>query len=494
MPKIESYETHVAEIESRYAPLAKRSFDSVSQNFVDGGEIYEFFSKEWEDDARHLRLIKRTPLQIERDRIVHSPVSRKLAEKYQVLYNGSRKVIRNYTTHVTRLVQVSRAICHRLDLNQDFAEAIALGAKCGAPPFVHASKGALSDWVKATIIGIDKEFSMNDPGADKALFKQIELEVENHALPGWMQLLKSKDILQRVIETIPWAAGMGSETPYSPGQQAYWMIATRPYSLESRPNCFTPETLFGVWRHSMGQTYGKDTFYHKIRLASAVAGVHQIGWQHATIESHVVSEADDFTWVIENINDANSVSELNGSNSRSLYDELNNEIGKSAPPAVLRGFASADAGSLYSYFISDFCTNTEIAMAAAAKHGNCQDARISALSAGVGLSSEAKEILSKMKSFLFDDVFTELRVANRTRMLQTLSSSCLELIYNGVDGKDLLESHIDDKANVEKWTKQQRHNAKRRLRDPIHRIQATVNMFSELGDHEVYNIVGIDSL
>jgi hypothetical protein len=133
-------------------------------------------------------------------------------------------------------------------------------------------------------------------------------------------------------------------------------------------------------------------------------------------------------------------------------------------------------------------------MAAAAKHGNCQDARISALSAGVGLSSEAKEILSKMKSFLFDDVFTELRVANRTRMLQTLSSSCLELIYNGVDGKDLLESHIDDKANVEKWTKQQRHNAKRRLRDPIHRIQATVNMFSELGDHEVYSIVGIDSL
>lgn len=494
MPTGESYEAHVADIESRYAPLAKRSFDPESQKFVDGGEVYAYFSKQWEDDGKRARLVKRTPLQIERDRIIHAPINRKLAEKYQVLYNGSRKVIRNYTTHVARLVQASQAICRRLELNQDFAEAIALGAKCGAPPFVHASKDALSEWVKATILKIDTDFAKNDPGADRAVFKQIELDVENSSLPGWMRSLRSKEILQRVVNTLPWAAGIGSETPYSPGQQAYWMIATRPYSLESRPNSFAPETLFGVWRHSMGQTYGKDTFSHKIRLSSATSGTHQIGWQHATIESHVVSEADDFSWVIENINDANSVAQLNGPNSRSIYDELTREIGKNAPPAVLRGLTSADAGSLYSYFISDFSNNTEKATAIAAKHGNGRDARIAALTAGVGLTAEAKAILAKMKSFLAEEVFRELRVANRTRMLQTLSRACLELIYTGVDGKDILESHIDDKATIEKWTKQQRQHAKKLLSDPIHRIQATVNMFSELGDHEVYSIVGIDSL
>jgi dGTP triphosphohydrolase len=494
MPTTESYEAHVADIESRYATLARRSFDSESQKFVDGGEIYAHFSKEWEDDTKRVRLVRRTPLQIERDRIIYAPINRKLAEKYQVLYNGPRKVIRNYTTHVARLVQASQAICHRLKLNQDFAEAIALGAKCGAPPFVHASKVPLSDWVQATILKIDNDFAKNDPGADKAVFKQIELEVESTSLPGWMRMLRSKEILQRVVNTLPWAAGIGSESAYSSGQQAYWMIATRPYSLESRPNSFTPETLFGVWRHSMGQTYGKDTFSHRIKLESATAGVHQIGWQHATIESHVVSEADDFSWVIENINDANSVRELNGFNSRSIYDELTNEIGQSAPQAVLRGLTSADAGSLYNYFISDFHLNTEATMAAEAKHGNCRDARIAVLSAGVGLSAEAKEILAKMKNFLAEEVFRELRVANRTRMLQTLSRACLELIYTGVDGKDILESHIHDKATIEKWTKQQRQQAQKKLNDPIHRIQATVNMFSELGDHEVYSIVGIDSL
>ena len=34
-----------------------------------------------------------------------------------------------------------------LGLNADFAEAIALGAKVGAPPFVHASKGVLPEWM-----------------------------------------------------------------------------------------------------------------------------------------------------------------------------------------------------------------------------------------------------------------------------------------------------------------------------------------------------------
>src|SRR5690348_634714 len=104
MPKdSDSYSEIVADIEAGLEVYAKRSFESFSPAFVDGGEVHAFYQKEWEKTERRARLQNRTPLQVERDRILYSSSLRKETEKYHVLYNGQRRIVRNYTTHTMRM-------------------------------------------------------------------------------------------------------------------------------------------------------------------------------------------------------------------------------------------------------------------------------------------------------------------------------------------------------------------------------------------------------
>ena len=125
----ETYKEHVDKLEDGLSPYAKKSFESFSQSFVDGGSIHDSYESKWRMNAGgNPKLLYRTPLQIERDRILHSAGIRKQTEKYHVLYNGQRRIVRNYTTHTMRMAQVTRAICRGLKLNGDFAEAIALEA------------------------------------------------------------------------------------------------------------------------------------------------------------------------------------------------------------------------------------------------------------------------------------------------------------------------------------------------------------------------------
>ena len=140
------YHESVNRIEEGLLKCAKKSFEPFSQQFVDGRDVFSHFSNRWANEANRIVLRNRTPIQLERDRILYSQGMRKQTEKYHVLYNGQRRIVRAYATHTMKMAQVSRAICRGLALNQDFAEAMALGAKVGAVPFVHASKQAVSTW------------------------------------------------------------------------------------------------------------------------------------------------------------------------------------------------------------------------------------------------------------------------------------------------------------------------------------------------------------
>ena len=87
----------------------------------------------------------RTEYQRDRDRIIHSKAFRRLKHKTQVFIapTGDHYVTR--LTHTLEVAQVGRTIARALNLNEDLAEAIALGHDLGHTPFGHAGEQALGD-------------------------------------------------------------------------------------------------------------------------------------------------------------------------------------------------------------------------------------------------------------------------------------------------------------------------------------------------------------
>src|SRR4051794_31554210 len=85
----------------------------------------------------------RTPLQRDRDRIVHSKAFRRLKHKTQVFVSPEGDHYRTRLTHTLEVTQVSRTVARALRLNEDLTEAIGLGHDLGHPPFGHIGEAVL---------------------------------------------------------------------------------------------------------------------------------------------------------------------------------------------------------------------------------------------------------------------------------------------------------------------------------------------------------------
>ena len=85
----------------------------------------------------------RTEFQRDRDRILHSKAFRRLKHKTQVFIAplGDHYVTR--LTHTLEVSQIARTIARALNLNEDLAEAIALGHDLGHTPFGHIGEDEL---------------------------------------------------------------------------------------------------------------------------------------------------------------------------------------------------------------------------------------------------------------------------------------------------------------------------------------------------------------
>jgi dGTPase len=87
----------------------------------------------------------RTDFQRDRDRILHTKAFRRLKHKTQVFIAPSQDHYVTRLTHTLEVAQVARTIARALNLNEDLAEAAALGHDIGHGPFGHAGEEALAE-------------------------------------------------------------------------------------------------------------------------------------------------------------------------------------------------------------------------------------------------------------------------------------------------------------------------------------------------------------
>lgn len=86
----------------------------------------------------------RTAFQRDRDRIIHCKAFRRLKHKTQCFLIPEGDHIRTRLTHTLEVAQIARTLARSLWLNEDLAEAIALGHDLGHTPFGHMGERILA--------------------------------------------------------------------------------------------------------------------------------------------------------------------------------------------------------------------------------------------------------------------------------------------------------------------------------------------------------------
>lgn len=102
----------------------------------------EFFSKRenYEEKCPY-----RTEFQRDRDRILHCKSFRRLKRKTQVFLSPIGDHYRTRLTHTLEVSQIARTIARGMRLNEDLAEAVALGHDVGHSPFGHCGEAVLNE-------------------------------------------------------------------------------------------------------------------------------------------------------------------------------------------------------------------------------------------------------------------------------------------------------------------------------------------------------------
>ena len=114
------------------------------------GGIYAPYAAKWPTNGsrkfeeKAYGFENRSGFQRDRDRIIHSSAFRRMMYKTQVFVNHEGDQFRTRLTHSLEVAQFARGIAKSLALNEELAEAIALGHDLGHTPFGHAAEGVFS--------------------------------------------------------------------------------------------------------------------------------------------------------------------------------------------------------------------------------------------------------------------------------------------------------------------------------------------------------------
>ena len=118
--------------------LEQREYETLSPFAM---KVKESKGREREEKKCDLR----TDYQRDADRIIHSKAFRRLMHKTQVFLSPSKDHYRTRLTHTLEVSQIARAIARGLKLNENLAEAIALGHDLGHTPFGHTGEYVLNE-------------------------------------------------------------------------------------------------------------------------------------------------------------------------------------------------------------------------------------------------------------------------------------------------------------------------------------------------------------
>ncbi len=116
----------------------QREYENLSQYATKSAE-----SKGRQADEEQCTI--RTDFQRDRDRIVHSKAFRRLMHKTQVFLAPEGDHYRTRLTHTIEVSQIARTIARGASLNEDLAEAIAMGHDLGHTPFGHSGEAVLAE-------------------------------------------------------------------------------------------------------------------------------------------------------------------------------------------------------------------------------------------------------------------------------------------------------------------------------------------------------------
>lgn len=479
----ERYLDEVLGLEAHLGEFAFKS--SESGQTLEGKEALSSLDPEWSTTDGRARLRGRTPVTLERDRILFSDEYRRQDDKHHVLFVDTERVVRNYTSQAVRCAHVARAVAGRLNLNTELAEAIAYGSKVGGVPFLHVGRDTVDDWVRRHIKELDTHAADR---TEEAVQTRLELhgdiggDGEELTLPSWISTLQSPSVKARVEQVMPWAAGLEGLSAYGSGAQSYWHLTLNPFLMQSRSESSQnlAQTMYGIWRHSL-VSISTDKFLHTIKPNRS--NMRTIASRHLTHEAVVVRYADDITWAIENLSEASRAAMRAGRNTTAFHDL--SRRGSELPGALQAALSLEDPGRVYTYFIDDLVASSRKNFSAADRNEAPRETNQL-----VTLSNDAHNALSILKTHLDDFVFLEDRIKRRNDALDAITRTTLDILYGAKD--TILTQHVKQRAQAEGWhSAAEITRATTNLADPVNRIQACVSLFVAMSDRQVYDFIGL---
>ncbi len=138
----------------------------------------------------------RTCYQRDIDRIVHSKAFRRLMHKTQVFLQPEGDHYRTRMTHTLEVSRIAGTITRALNLNEDLAEAIAMGHDLGHTPFGHAGEIALSECLGKPFCHNEQSLRVVDclekDGVGLNLTHEVRMGILCHTGPQWADTLEGQ--------------------------------------------------------------------------------------------------------------------------------------------------------------------------------------------------------------------------------------------------------------------------------------------------------------
>ena len=138
----------------------------------------------------------RTAYQRDTDKIVHCKAFRRLMHKTQVFLRPEGDHYRTRMTHTIEVARIARTIAKALNLNEDLAEAVAMGHDLGHTPFGHAGETALSEAMGQPFCHNEQSLRVVDilenEGAGLNLTYEVRMGILGHTGPRIPETMEGK--------------------------------------------------------------------------------------------------------------------------------------------------------------------------------------------------------------------------------------------------------------------------------------------------------------